>query len=177
MFTLRAAKLVGTNGKVLSIEPSDDNTALLKKNIYVNGYTNISLIKKALTDYKGIGTLILSSGSATHSLASVINARPKTNGAVNETEMKIEVEVDTLDNIIMVSGLDTIDLLKIDVEGAEEQVLRGAENSLMITKNISMELHYDNEAEYLIKFLEDKGFSVYIFGNILYAERALNLSQ
>ena len=110
-------------------------------------------------------------------MASVINARPKTNGAVNETGMKIEVEVDTLDNIIMVNGLDTIDLLKIDVEGAEEQVLRGAENSLMITKNISMELHYDNEAEYLIKFLEDKGFSVYIFGNILYAKRALNLSQ
>jgi hypothetical protein len=54
------------------------------------------------------------------------------------------VEVTTIDDVCRDLGLLRIDL-KIDVEGAELEVLRGAEESLKVTRNIAMELHFESE--------------------------------
>jgi len=62
--------------------------------------------------------------------------------------------MDTLDNIVKEFGINRIDLLKIDVEGAELEVLKGAEENLKITRN-----------------LEQRGFKVIVEGNMLYAKK------
>ena len=89
----------------------------------------------------------------------------------------IEVETVLLDDIINELKIKKIDFLKIDIEGAELEALKGAEKSLKITRNIAMELHYDGEDEEVKKFLEERGFAVHVIGNLLYAESTSILPQ
>jgi FkbM family methyltransferase len=67
---------------------------------------------------------------------------------LNEKKMfnETQVQIETLDQFILKNSLSTIDLLKIDVEGFELQVLRGATKSLRARKflNIQVERHEDN---------------------------------
>ncbi len=47
------AKLVGENGKVYTFEPDPTNFALLKKNVEINGYENVVLVQKAVSNKNG----------------------------------------------------------------------------------------------------------------------------
>ena len=81
------------------------------------------------------------------------------------------VEMDTLDNIVKEFSINRIYLLKIDVEGAELEVLKGAEESLKITRNIAMELHIAEIKSKIKSFLEQREFKVIVEGNMLYAKK------
>jgi len=59
-YTLIFAKLVGQEGEVLAFEPDPNNFALLKKNIEINGYRNVSLLQKAVSNRSGKIRLYLS---------------------------------------------------------------------------------------------------------------------
>ena len=52
-YTIMFAKLVGDSGKVIAFEPDPTNYELLKKNIEINGFTNVILEQKALSDNPG----------------------------------------------------------------------------------------------------------------------------
>ena len=52
-YTLIFAKIVGKNGKVFAFEPDLTNFTLLKKNVEINGYKNVVLINKAVSDKTG----------------------------------------------------------------------------------------------------------------------------
>ena len=164
MFTVKVAKKVGPQGLVISIEPEDANFSLLKKNVQLNSLKNVILIRKAIGSFKGVEKFLISDSSATHSLA-LSKIRPK------KIIKVIEIEIDTLDNIIQQLGISRIDLLKIDVEGAELEVLKGAEGSLKITRNIAMELHIAEIKSKIKSFLEQRGFKVIVEGNMLYAKK------
>ena len=77
----------------------------------------------------------------------------------------------TLDDLYRDLELTRVDLLKIDVEGAELDVLKGAEECLKVIKNIAMELHYENEGLEAKNYLESRGFNVKIVDNMLYASK------
>jgi FkbM family methyltransferase len=108
--------------------------------------------------------LVKSELSGTHQLK-VVRKEPEF--PVSE----VEVEVTTIDEVCRGLGLLRIDFLKIDVEGAELEVLRGAEESLKVTRNIAMELHYEGEEEEVKDYLEKRGFEVRVIGSMLYAPR------
>jgi hypothetical protein len=55
------------------------------------------------------------------------------------------------------------------LKGAELKVLRGAEESLKITRNIAMELHF--ESERVRDYLLEGGFDVKVLGDMLYAKK------
>jgi len=161
MFTVKAALSVGDKGKVVSIEPIEENFELLKKNVEFHNLVNVQIIRKALGSRRGKTTMLKSLLSGTHQLKGLKNPE----FPIEE----VDVEVDTLDNIVKELSINKIDLLKIDVEGAELEVLKGAEESLKITRNIAMELH-DSEKE-VKRFLEQRGFEVIIEGSMLYAKK------
>ena len=52
-YTLIFAKLVGENGKVFAFEPDPTNFALLKKNVEMNGYKNVVLVQRAVSNKTG----------------------------------------------------------------------------------------------------------------------------
>ena len=115
MFTVKAATLVGTTGKVIAIEPSPENYELLRRNC--EGLANVVLVRKAVMSMNGIGRLYYSRSAAANSL-------------VTRWERYVEVPTITLDDLVDELGLDKVDIIKVDAEGAELDVLMGAQNVL-----------------------------------------------
>jgi FkbM family methyltransferase len=164
MFSVKAAMEVGESGKVIAIEPEERNFRLLKKNVMLYCLKNVVMLRKALAARSGRAPFLISLLSGTHQLKHV--------GKIPETpEREVEVEVDTLDNVCKVQGIEGIDLLKIDVEGAELEVLKGADQSLKFTRNIAMELDYEGEELQVKEYLRKKGFKVKVIENMLYASK------
>lgn len=116
-FTLLAASLVGPAGRVVAFEPDPDNVAALRENLRLNGFANVEVRAVALADEAGSATLHRSAISGWHSL----NEGGNTGG-----RPPITVALERLDDL----GLTRLDVLKIDVEGAENAVIRGAMNTL-----------------------------------------------
>jgi FkbM family methyltransferase len=115
-FSLLAAKLVGHTGKVYSFEPEPGNHAVLLKNIDANGYDNIVATQMAVSDRTGNLTLYITAlDSGRHS---VYHHGLPERGSVT-------VESTSLDSFLESEGWPTVDLIKVDVEGAEVAVLDG----------------------------------------------------
>jgi len=118
-YTLLAARLVGRSGRVVAFEPSPDNFALLKRNVEANGYDNVVLVPKAVSDDSGTARLRLDrSSSGGHSLSDF-------RGGADT----VEVETISLDEYFAGHD-DRIDLLKVDAEGAEMAIFRGMQDVL-----------------------------------------------
>lgn len=114
-YTVIAAKRVGSKGKVFAYEPEETNVSFLRKNIKHNLLTNIIVEQRALSNTTGKQILFLTKNNkGTHSL---VNNR--------NTKNKIMVETDTLDNSLRKYGSPIIDIIKIDIEGAEVLALEG----------------------------------------------------
>ena len=118
-YTLIASKLVGEQGKVYAIEPDDKNFQLLSKNVSLNNLKNVQLIKKALSEQPGEQKLYKDKENyGRHSLAG-------SNVPVLDTVFT--VETDTLDNVL--NGVAP-SVMKMDVQGAEGLVMKGASKTL-----------------------------------------------
>lgn len=118
LYALKAARLVGSTGRVLALEPGAEAYGHLASNIALNTFDWAEPLKIAASDKAGEAVLHhVPLGSDPQAFSLVANAR-----AVNgET-----VETVPLDNLIVRCGLDRVDLIKIDVEGAEPLVIAGA---------------------------------------------------
>ncbi|MDP3698702.1 MAG: FkbM family methyltransferase [Nanoarchaeota archaeon] len=129
--TLLLAKLVGDKGKVYAFEPHPENFALLKKNVEVNGYKNVIVEQKAVSDKNGKVKLYLAGDNRTtrHSM-------------IKYEKTKAEyVEVDTvaLDDYFKDQS---VHFIKIDIEGAEHYAVVGMRKLLKKNKNIKMILEF-----------------------------------
>lgn len=155
-YTVKTAKQVGSKGLVIAVEPDQRNYSFLKLNVKVNKFNNVIPIRVALSNYEGKGLLFLSEKSCAHSL---IRAEK-----VGFTAKSKEVSVKTIDGIIEKLQLTRVDLLKIDVEGAEFKVLIGAEKSLKNGKifRIIIELHtpFVQKPDKIILYLRKFGYMV-----------------
>ena len=126
-YTLLAARLVGEKGKVFAFEPSSDNFALLKRNVEENGYKNVVLVPKAVSDRSAKARLLIDrASSGSHSLSA-------SRGGADF----VDVETVSLDEYFA-GGLERIDVLKIDAEGAEMAILNGMGRLLERNTNLTL---------------------------------------
>ena len=149
-YTILAAEKVGKNGKIVAIEPEPQNYGRLLENIKLNNFQNVIPQNIALTDYEGFEKLYLSSSSVGHSLISQ-----------EDKNSYIKVPVKTVDKLVEELNLKKIDIIKIDTEGSELPVLRGAEKTLKANPNIKIivaSYHYPSEVKEVCQFLNDRGF-------------------
>ena len=130
-YTLMFAKLVGDTGKIYAFEPDPKNFSILEKNIQVNGYNNIILEKKAVSNKLGKSTLYMNENSAGSSMH-------KPNNVVNQ----IYVDLITLDNYFEVNTI-TPDFIKIDIEGYELNALKGMESILQSSDKTKIMIEYN----------------------------------
>lgn len=154
-------------GHVIAIEPMSANLMFLKKNLRINNLENVTVIPKGLWSNSRKRTFYLGSSSAEYS---ILRDRKL-------TALKIvEIEVDTLDNILEQHGVNKVDFIKMNIEGAEIEALKGARRTL---KNHPVELvidahHFVNGKptyETIIPMLKELGFKcegkslIYAFPN------------
>ena len=133
-FTLLAAREVGTTGKVYSFEPEPQNHSLLLKNLDFNGYSNVVAMQQAVSNKSGTTELFLSAlDTGSHSIYSEA-ARGVTGSVV--------VDTTTLDSFLEEAGWPQIDLIKIDVEGAEISVLDGMSRFLESQHSVNLIMEY-----------------------------------
>lgn len=120
LFTVLAAKKLNNTGKVIAIEPDNDNYNILKENIKINNLTNVEVVKKGLWSEK-------------KQLQFNIGVRPGEHSLFENEQMsgkKISIECDTLDNILEELDIKQLDFMKMDIEGAEIEALNGCSNIL-----------------------------------------------
>jgi len=108
------------NASIFSFEPVERTFASLKKNIEANNCCNVKVIKVAIGDGRRKLFMRASDDLATNHI--ILNS---TGSAQIE-----EVDMVTLDEFLEENGISVVDFLKVDVEGAECMLLRGASNSL-----------------------------------------------
>lgn len=121
-YTWLAASLVRESGRVLSFEPSAPVCRKLRSLIAANGLSCVTCFEMALSDREGALTLYIPPASYGNHNASVV---PYCEGATD-----VEVPTTTIDRVVETTGVRRIDLLKVDVEGHELSVLRGAEGTV-----------------------------------------------
>ena len=120
LFSAIAAKAVGSQGKIYAFEPSPTTNALLKKTVAINNAGGIiQTFQKAVGGEVGKTTFFISDGQAD-------NANSLVNYKEDRPFHGIEIEVTTIDAFVKEQGLKKVDFIKIDVEGAEYDALKGA---------------------------------------------------
>lgn len=133
-FTVLAARLVGTSGAVYAFEPEPSNFQLLSKNIQANYYENIHPLQSAVSNYTGTIELHVSKlDNGSHSIN-----REAARGVADT----VHVATTTLDEFLESADVTSVDILKIDVEGAELSVLEGMSKLLRMFPNTTLLIEY-----------------------------------
>jgi len=159
-YTLMAAARVGKRGHVYAFEPASHTFKILQKNIQINGFTNVSLYNLAISNEEGYVELYLSDSINTG--ATSITVPELFSGKVEK------VRCITIDNFLNKENIKKVDLIKIDVEGAEPKVLRGM-NKLLSEQNPKILIEINEERlrsaghskDYIYEFLASKGYKAY----------------
>jgi FkbM family methyltransferase len=120
LYTLFAARMIGEHGRVLAIEPSTRECGRLLKNVEANSLSNVRLVRSAVSDSRSEVDLLVAEDewSGHNTLGAFAYDTPL---ARKET-----VRTEGLDDIVSREGLSRVDIVKLDVEGSELLVLKGA---------------------------------------------------
>jgi FkbM family methyltransferase len=111
-FAVLMGDIVGSGGRVIAFEPRGLNLGYLQRHVSVNKCDNIEIVSKAVGDHTGHAKLETRTGSGT--------------GYVSDTGDE-EIEITSIDELVESGTLPPPTFLKIDVEGGEMAVLRGAQ--------------------------------------------------
>jgi len=130
-FTLLAATLCGSTGRVIAFEPHPKNASILAKNVKANRLGNVEIVQKAVSDREGLANLFLSQASSGNSLISV----PPGAEASPDRSDYVVVETTTLDRFFT-PPRHKPKLVKIDIEGAESAALEGMKTLIRETEEL-----------------------------------------
>ncbi len=128
-YTLRYARMVGHLGTVFAFEPEPHTFRLLTDNMRLNFAVNVVPMRFAIGDYDGTASFHISPTVTNHSL---VYSHPR--------GQELQVPIRMLDTALLNGH---VDFIKVDAEGAEMQVLRGAKNILEgLHPRLQIEVHH-----------------------------------
>ncbi|MFS8860329.1 FkbM family methyltransferase [Synechococcus sp. B60.1] len=165
VYTFLAARRVGPAGSVIAVEPTPSCIQHLQKTISANSLDNIvSLVESAAGDHEGTVQFQEERATVFNSISA--------SGPVSEQRSRDEkvVSLTTLDSIWRSQGKSQVDLIKIDAEGAEEQVISGALELVAATQPIVI---FENISGSKVtgsataKILESLGYGFYTYNRFL----------
>jgi FkbM family methyltransferase len=150
-YTLVASRQVGASGRVLAFEPFPRNISYLYRHVVLNAAGNVTVVPMACSDRTALMRFAAGANCATGRLVDAAAASPN-----SSVEYVASV---TVDEIVRESGL-VPDVLKIDVEGAEVQVLRGAHQTLSAKRpTILLSVHSEDLRSGCTAYLRELGYA------------------
>jgi FkbM family methyltransferase len=155
-FALRAAKLVGNSGNVVAFEPSESNFRLLQRNLHLNRCMNVLAYSAALGDKKGNAELKIYDHEDRDT---ILPDRANEGKRVKIGSRQVEVWV--MDDVVQSLSLARVDLIKLDAEGYELPIIKGATWTLnKFHPKIVGEAHpeFSDSAELMMTFLQGYGY-------------------
>ena len=168
IYTLWTSKRVGNDGFVVAFEPNPLAFRYLMGNIELNKVRNVKAMPYALGDYIAKSVLYVAGENieASSLIKNHITNNPLGRYPIIDSFLVQVLTLDyVIDRSIAVVGrpIDHVDLAKIDVEGYEMKVLRGAEKALNkgIIERLVVEVHTDQvSTKELIKALARYGYAL-----------------
>jgi FkbM family methyltransferase len=168
-YTIISSKRVGPAGKVIAIEADPENFDMLNRNIKLNQLNNVIALNYAAYSQAAKIKLYVAdeqSGSPLYNTITTKRAKPN--------QKFIEINANTLDNLLQLAGIgreggagaEEVNWIKIDVEGAEFDVLKGATNILSKSKDIALLIEVHNLSDGtnlyrpIIEFLSRYNFKI-----------------
>ena len=155
--SLALSKLVGKTGRVFAFEPIPENRVAIDRLIDMNRlHQVVQVIPLALGESNGKKRMLLRECSSMHQLEEAYQ------GKGHNIYSTVDVESCTLDSFIFERGKPFPQLIKIDVEGAEVPVLKGAVKTLEVHKpTFVIEIHGSQNALKIWKLLQATGYTWY----------------
>jgi FkbM family methyltransferase len=133
-FSVIASHLVGASGRVIAVEPQLRLQEILRENFRVNGCNNIQIVRAAVCSQAG--TVQMRIAAANNTGSSSLYKVTKYPLPSQETRAL------TLRDLLEEARIDSCDLMKVDIEGAEYDALYGAEVlERGVIRNIAVEYH------------------------------------
>jgi FkbM family methyltransferase len=143
-FTLLGRKLVGASGAVVAFEPLPANVEQLRRNVALNQFRNVKVVATAVSGAEGVG--VFSVGGDARNTGKLV--------AHNSQGRSIRVPMATIDATVKKDRLAPPTVMKIDVEGEEIEVLRGALETISGYRPLLLiEVHWLGKA--FIEFVDD----------------------
>ena len=144
-FSLVASRKVGIEGRVIAIEPNPNLFEILKENIAINISGNVIAKKLAISDSMGIVQMV------DEGQASRISA--------DSSDRSFSVNAVTISQLLEDLNIDTVSVIKIDIEGHEFRALDG-QPILDHCRSIAVEVHSQALAQQVTDLLRDRGFRI-----------------
>ena len=164
--TLLASHMVSRDGnrdgRVFAFEPLPLNIAYLKRHISANSIKNVKVYAAAVGLEKGWQSFDLAGGSGRGSLSARVGGN------------RLRVQVLRLDSLFEKGEISNPNFMKMDIEGAEGEALKGARNMLVTCRPaILLSVHGQAVREECEAFLKDLGYQwSYIMGSTLLARHS-----
>jgi FkbM family methyltransferase len=186
-YTLAAARMVGPEGMVYAFEPEPENFAVLQENVKANGYGNVRLVNKAVTNQRGkVEFYVSAQGNDRHSIFR--------SGRPSRMESRIVVEATSIDEFLEAESWPRVDFVKMDIEGAEPGAIAGMHKLLARCQTLTLVMEFAPEllqaagtnGQKLLADLSSLGFSLavieddgtcYRFDNTNFCEVAKDAQQ
>lgn len=115
-YALMELGMIGSNGRLIAIEPSPSNVELLKRNLALNGYDGVEAHNAAISDSSGTRQFFLSE------MSNLNTFHDTGTGSLHLSGKTVEVRTATVPEI---AAGRPIDLIRMDVEGHEVEVING----------------------------------------------------
>jgi FkbM family methyltransferase len=140
-YSMLACRLVGQTGQVLSFEPEPRNFKYLSRNKELNSYSQMTPVHRAVSDKKDVVKLFVCPyDTGHHTIKQSEGITSYETKAVYDKDkiMYVEVETVTLDSYLVGAGISNVDLIKMDVEGAELFALKGMRETIKRNPGLKM---------------------------------------
>ena len=168
-YTLAFARLVGQTGHVWAFEPYPENVQNLRRHIVLNGLSNVTVVQAAVSESSGVSGFAPTESNAM--------------GRLSEGGNYLVPTV-ALDDICAALCSGYPNLIKLDVEGAEGRVLRGAKETLSRGRPIVfLALHGRDQARECLQILRGHDYGIYyldrraVEGNDLQSDEVIAIPE
>ncbi len=158
LYTAVAAQRVGPNGRVVAIEPGPENCAFIRQTVKRNAFSNVTVLQKAAGARAENAFLYLcATNKADHRIYDQAYDRER-----------VPIEILPVDSILDSLGLNQVDVMKIDTQGAEPWVFDGMQRLLQTNQRIKIMMEFwpwgmrqaGRDPAELIKIIQGHNFTI-----------------